>query len=254
MERSKALEVACRRAFDLMHNHSKPRPNGPFIKSPSTTKPEFRSTLETAVLSESSRSITTAIQGLGLKDGFKLFALPGIDQIDSDHELDDASRRRLQLIQNAADSKGWATYIARVQAVYLDDLPTDSASILAQFEDGESGFMRNLGGATQQSGVKSGVSEFQIMSVSDLDGTDVIPPYHLFRDVRFGQESRLRFQGSHRFLQANFFQRHHLDGPEEHELEDGTTLNRWTWSRDVCYHCSCYLSIVTDATTSRPCS
>lgn len=64
------------------------------------------------------------------------------------------------------------------------------------------------------------------MSVSDLDGTDVIPPYDLFAEDRFGRESRLRFQRSHRFIQANFFQRHHLDGPEEHELEDGTTLHR----------------------------
>lgn len=128
---SKALEIACNRAFNLKHNNRKPRPNGPFIKSPSTTKPEFRSTLETAILTGSSRLITTAIQGLGLKDGFKLFALPGIDRIDSDHELDDASRRQLQLIQNAADPKGWATYIARVRVVYLKDLPIDSASISA---------------------------------------------------------------------------------------------------------------------------
>ncbi|KAK1834385.1 hypothetical protein QBC39DRAFT_26265 [Podospora conica] len=216
------MALAGCRAEKLTQN-LRPSPNGPFVKSPSTRNPEFSSTLETAVLSEDSRSIATALQTLGLKDGFKLFALPGIDRIDSDHELDAPSHRRLQLIYDEADPKGWAIYIVRVRAVHIADLPTDSTSILAQLEDEESGFLRNLGAAEE-----AGTSEFQIMSVSDLDGTEVIPPYD-----EDGDESRLRFQSSHRFVQKTFFQRHHLDEPKGQGLGNGTRFRRWTWSRDA---------------------
>lgn len=134
------------RAVELTQNTKFFR-NGPCIKFPKTTKPEFRSTLETAVLSGLSTSIATVIQALELKDGFKLFALPGIDRIDFDsgHVLDDPSLRRLHLIDNAADAQGWAAYVVRVRASYFDNLRRDPSSTLAQLEDEESGFLRNLG-------------------------------------------------------------------------------------------------------------
>lgn len=213
--------------FDSLTRKPESPPGGPLVRyfkdgldGTSTPDRGFSWDLQQALESPgASAAVARALKHLGLRQGFRLFALPDVDWVDSTDE-------DVQLLREEGHRKGWAVYIAEVRAVWSCHSPNNPATVCANLNhnDNEALFRKLM--ALEE----LGQCEFQIMSIRDSDDTNIVPGYE-----ESPGESRLRFHSLRRFLQPNFFQRRHYHEPIE--LEDGTVSGGRTWTREVSLTC-----------------
>ncbi|KAK1834382.1 hypothetical protein QBC39DRAFT_26239 [Podospora conica] len=215
--------------FDHLTGNFNPPPGGPLIRFFQDAKHDinnpdrgFSGALDHAVVWKNPAGVARALKHLGLRQGFRLFGLPGVDRID-------AADEDLQMLRQEGHRKGWAVYIAQVRAAWSDHSLNDPTTVCATLdEDDDEALFRTLMALEEL-----GQCEFQIMSIQDADGSEIIPPYEEYEETP--GESRLRFHSLRRFLQPDFFQLHHRDRPTR--LEDGTMSEGRTWTRDVSLAC-----------------